>query len=168
MNTPSCPSPEDLRTLVLGKSSTPELRQHVSSCADCQRRLKRLHGPAWLDLKHASSELTPTRADIQAVADSAKQLDVTSLSGQLPTFDPGLSPPPPLVREMEWPTRIGPFLVQEKIGQGGMGVVLRARDPDFNRNARRAEHGWRGFQNANGAGDGHAGLHGARAGSRRH
>ncbi len=31
------------------------------------------------------------------------------------------------------PQRAGRYLVQEKIAQGGMGVVLRVRDPDFER-----------------------------------
>lgn len=44
---------------------------------------------------------------------------------------------PPATRitpaEAEWPRQIGAMAILDKIGQGGMGVVLRARDSDFSR-----------------------------------
>ncbi|MBV9124208.1 MAG: hypothetical protein JO112_12695 [Planctomycetes bacterium] len=35
------------------------------------------------------------------------------------------------------PTRAGPYLLQEEVARGAMGVVYRAQDPDLNRPLRR-------------------------------
>jgi tetratricopeptide (TPR) repeat protein len=68
----------------------------------------------------------------EAVARSgASTVDRDSVSAGL---EP--SPVPPPVASLlaaGMPRQVGRYLVQEKIGQGGMGAVLRVRDPNFER-----------------------------------
>lgn len=123
-----------------------EIEQHLENCASCQSRLSGLAADASL-WTQAASHLS-TIDDIQLPARLTSHLNASS-SMVVPTFDQDSSPSPATVGscngDSAWkqildpPThpemlgRIDHFEVESKIGQGGMGIVLKGYDRELNR-----------------------------------
>jgi serine/threonine-protein kinase len=123
----SCP---DVRTLeaLLGAdgvgSEPEELVRHLETCVECQHLLQTLAADAtvWED---AADGLCSTAREEAALRELLAQLKgeapAVELSFLHPSAKPGLL------------GLLGPYEVQEEIGRGGMGVVLKAFDSTLNR-----------------------------------
>jgi serine/threonine protein kinase len=134
-----CPDADRLAALL--DSSAPadgELARHLETCESCRQRLASLAGEgAWLDpLAARTGVLNNSAADaelrdvLQAVHDSS------------PRPEEPLTAPSPLPPELRFLTpsaipgyvgRLGPYNIIELVGQGGMGIVLKAHDPSLDR-----------------------------------
>jgi serine/threonine protein kinase/Tfp pilus assembly protein PilF len=69
------------------------------------------------------------RADVNAASDLTERGVHQQVAG--PAAAPAGPPVPPAASGL--PRQVGRYLVEEEIGRGGMGAVLRVRDPEFQR-----------------------------------
>ncbi len=87
-----------------------------------------------MDDKRAEPDDTRANATSATVADGARRAPVKTTADTLPTRSLDVEPihaPPEEGGEL--PARVGPYLVEERIGRGGMGEVLAVRDYRFDR-----------------------------------
>ncbi len=135
----TCPTPEQLKALIDGtlpESDQAIAQSHVDSCAACQKALESLvAGSASWDsaLGHLRNE--PVRIQETAFSEAieqmkaeefidsndAEQTNGNALSFLTPSDQPGSI------------GRLGAYEVTEVIGQGGMGIVVKAFDPVLHR-----------------------------------
>jgi serine/threonine-protein kinase len=109
----ACPADEKLHGFLQGGLAAEEQQQmdtHLEACASCQKRL---------ELLVHSRPLGP-----------AGPWGSTSL--HVGNVTPPLPADLPVVTEQR-PEQIGGYAIEGELGRGGMGVVLRARDPKFHR-----------------------------------
>jgi serine/threonine-protein kinase len=140
MSIPSaCPSPDRLQLLLSGESNPAEqttLVAHLDECPACQRTLEQLAGaePALLGaasalLHNTFVEESPLRRVLNDLRDDSTATIVQrplDRSSWVKTF---LKP----VTSLEAIGQLGDFEVVEILGQGSMGVVLKANDPALKR-----------------------------------
>jgi DNA-directed RNA polymerase subunit RPC12/RpoP len=134
---PDCPAVECWQALF-NEAVPPEQRaeyeRHLESCAACQARLDRAEegGEGILNLLRRSGGPDATPPD-PALSRALERLhNGKSLSGAGPAEPADLY----FLRPSERPGvlgTVGDYEVREVIGQGGMGVVLKAFDPGLNR-----------------------------------
>lgn len=117
---------------TLGELEEAALERHIESCANCQQRIERLAvGQRTSDelakrLRQAGDFSPALR---QAIDDCAGDDPLTRCERPSLRDQPTLPPRP----RGKLPTHIGEYEVLDLIGKGGMGLVLKCRDPKLNR-----------------------------------
>jgi hypothetical protein len=133
----SCPTIERLAAALRGRQrdgKDAELAAHISECPVCQAQLEALAGGSgWLEAKAKTHATTAPPA-----SDSLKQT-IAVLESHGPS-SAGEQPASPLKLDFLQPSDqpgvlglFGPYEVIAHVASGGMGIVLKARDPALDR-----------------------------------
>ncbi len=138
LSTP-CPTPEQLKALIDGtlpESDQATAQSHVDSCAACQTMLESLvAGSASWDSALGHLRIEPVRIQETAFSEAIEQMkaeefidsnDAAHTSGDALSFLTPSDHPGSI-------GRLGTYEVTEVIGQGGMGIVVKAFDPTLHR-----------------------------------
>jgi serine/threonine protein kinase len=137
-----CPESRMLRALIDGRltgSSQSAIEAHLGECEDCQARIESLSGGED-DWPQRLRELR----NVQAVESPGLKRVIGTLKDELSAENEPVSrhaaadvtevlhflDPPELEGDLG---KLGPYRVLQMLGQGGMGLVLRAFDPALNR-----------------------------------
>jgi serine/threonine protein kinase len=135
-----CPGPAVLKRLLDGSLPVPEqemIEHHLNTCEACQGRLDALTDnddlPSQMaNLRQASSPDSPHLKRVMEVLkdeiEPGSEVTDSVVSAHSETL--GFLDPPETPGEIG---RIGPYRVQVVLGQGGMGIVLKAFDPILHR-----------------------------------
>jgi len=126
--TTTCPERERLQSLLDGNHDDPELTAHLDACANCQQLLEHLAQFTPLPRPRLAPEPTADETALHRVIDELKDSSADSPTDDEFALD--------FLTPSDRPGSLGKFgkyEVEQVIGRGGMGVVLRALDPDLNR-----------------------------------
>ncbi len=134
-----CPTPNELRALLDG--TMPEgiataLQRHVDQCRTCQKALETLTvgGESWVGVVH----------ELKQPAGSGSEHHLQEAMSRMKSDDSGpgerASPDAPTRLDFLSPSdqpgslgKLGNYEISEVVGQGGMGVVLKAFDASLHR-----------------------------------
>jgi serine/threonine-protein kinase len=128
---PTCPDVRNLQALLEadGPGDEPdEVVRHLETCASCQQTLEDLSADLgnWEALAHGLGQPARREQALRQVVEQLKREEpMPADAGELPFLRP--ADQPGLLG------LLGPYEVQEVIGRGGMGVVLKAFDPALSR-----------------------------------
>ncbi len=140
MTTSACPDRTAWKALLRGQISPDEerrLQQHLDRCPLCQKALEMSAGSTTFlvdlaaKLQRTHSELSPELANLLDTA-NGDEAEATQNDDR----QPFVVDPTTLLTASERPDVLGlidSFEVSEVLGQGGMGVVFKARDPTLRR-----------------------------------
>src|ERR1700722_15801827 len=127
----TCPDISNLQSLLenrAGGDESTEMVAHLETCAGCQQTLESLAANpcAWEDAARGMVKRSHTESALRGMVERLKNEKPVPAEDDLSLF---LSPAdkPGLLG------MLGPYEVVDQIGRGGMGVVLKARDPALNR-----------------------------------
>src|SRR5947209_6718145 len=134
-----CPPAEVLRQLLVDSThgevdpdERARLIAHLDGCADCQRRLEGLANapPTILDaaeaLRHSRFTEEPTLRRVLERLEGDRDLTVLSRPDSRPSWVRSLLRP---VDAAQFLGQLDDYEVQEVLGHGGMGLVLKAYEP---------------------------------------
>src|SRR5690349_10979204 len=132
----SCPSTERLTAALQGRRSggaDADLAAHLTECSDCQAKLERLAGGSgWVEAK-ARTRIVDAGIYSEPLQKAMRRLESRSGLSEDETASP------PRLDFLQAPSQpgmlgqLGPYEVIAHIASGGMGIVLKARDPALNR-----------------------------------
>ena len=136
----SCPTPERLKALIDGALSESDLlitQQHVDQCHACQKQLESLvaGSASWEAAVGRLREDGPPMEET-IFSDALHRIKSEEFIDRVFEPVPGSATPLEFLLPSDLPGsigRLGTYEVTQVVGQGGMGIVLKAFDPALHR-----------------------------------
>ena len=123
----SCPTEKEFLQLLSGemdKALESSVADHISTCVDCQLSIEKLSGGE--EIQKLAEGDQPVQLEIQTlISGLIRQRRITAVGDVNSLLEP--------IDGDEFLGTLGDYQVIEVIGQGGMGVVFKARDPGLDR-----------------------------------